>query len=364
MKKLTTMWDGKLKQSYDLYQTSAKELIALIRSVYEQKGMNSLFVQRFNASLEIGPYRHRYADKLSTLHAMQAGVKMPYYHESYNSDKLAQEIGAFEEAYQRGDIKHPEEDAVGSLGIEQMPFALSVPQKDVARNLGELELIDGFRRVFYMENVPDQDVLVKVYDTLEDDAWMSAMVVFNAWKFADNTHSLRFMDRGFKLGLFKRYEMDATKLYGYKDDSLENSLKEYIQKEPYSTFWQNGLFVQDVQFMQQVKLHLPVFTAKTKKKEETVDIGENPFNYPFFLSYINRLVYREMGSVRREETKRLEAGETVERQLFVWENYTAFLEQEDLQAYFIKLNGMQTWGHIENNVDKNLSARIKQIICP
>lgn len=64
------------------------------------------------------------------------------------------------------DIKNKEH----QLGYELMPIALIVEGRDLEKR-ENFYLLDGFRRMYYVNNIPDVDVLVKVYDILTPAQW-------------------------------------------------------------------------------------------------------------------------------------------------------------------------------------------------
>jgi len=99
-----------------------------------------------------------------------------------------------------------EDDLYHQLGFELLPIAVSLPNRDFTK-IENIELLDGFKRLF-CSTIPDRNIFVKVYDILQPEQWFNAMLLFNSSKLLCNTDL--FMDRGFRLGLWKHFDIDTT----------------------------------------------------------------------------------------------------------------------------------------------------------
>lgn len=365
MKKMAEMYDSKIGKFYDLYTMKAQEFVSLVQGVYENQGMTPFFVQRFNEELKAGDYNGKYSELLTSMLRMKEGFEYTDRSRWHNLDSYAQAVKETEERFSKGELFTAKQDRVAAMGYELMPFAISVNGRDMHHQAETLELLDGFRRIFYTHTVPDQEVLVKVYDALDDAEWVSAMIVFNSWKFADERNVLTFLDRGFKLGLYKRHGIDWTALLYYGQHTYQQSLLKYIAQQPFETLWRNSEFARDIRFIEQVKRHQPVFTLKKKKGEDQIfDASNDPYQLTYFLEVIHNVLCKELGRFRRMETEGLLAGEALERQTMQWADYLTFLQAKELQKHFIKLSEMSVRGFIENYISKHLIQSIQLIIHP
>ena len=361
MKKLAQMVDAKIQKTYDLYTVPAREFVAIVRGVYEKKDMDPWFVQRFNQDIKLDGWGKRLTESLTMVARINAGMQKNEPDGWRSLETYEKNISEAKTRFLNGELFVENVDTLGAMGYELMPFAISVPNRDLTE-IASLELLDGFRRIFYMNDIPEQDILVKVYDTLSDAEWISAMVVFNSWKFADEKNELAFLDRGLKLGLYKRYGIDYTGLLYYGNNDSSHSLRCYVAKKPYETLWQNDQFAADIRFVEKMKCHLPVFTVKKKTGEQVFDASEKIYQVPYFLEAMQENVCRQLGRLRRLETERLLGGEQMTRKDMRFEDYLAFLEAKDLQKHFIKLSEMSVSGFIDNYIQKHLLERIKEMV--
>lgn len=360
MKKISTMMDSKLGKSYDLYTVHARELVQLIQGVYEKQGITPLFVQRFNSDFTIGTSNRSYAEQLTNVWRIETGYEQDYRQELAQEKQQLKET---EERFLQGTAFKEKNNTLSAMGYELMPFAVSVKNQDLENERASLELLDGFRRIFFTSTIPDQEVLLKVYDTLDDREWVSSMIVFNSWKFVHN-NPLMFLDRGFKLGLYKRYNIDFTALIYCGRHDYRQTIERYIARTPYYTLWQNELFSSDILFMQEVKKYRPVFTIKKKAGEQIFDAATNPYTLPYFLEKIHNVLANELGSFRRKETQALLQAETVLRKPMDFADYLEFMQDKTLQKHFIKLSEMSVNGFIDNYIEKHLLNRIRLIVHP
>lgn len=360
MKKLTTIHDAQLNVPYDLYQVPAETFVQLMRKTYEQHGIDLLKAQEFNTTPKITEYGKSYVEALTTLKGIQLGILPQYKYSSY--DGIMEEVSKFEAFFNQDTAITNRLDKISHLGYELMPFAVSVSGRKFTLDASEIELLDGFRRIFYTKEIPSGDVLVKVYDQLDDKKWMTSMLTFNSWKYADAGESLRFLDRGMRLGLYYRFGLHFIDFPTYEMDSIQRTLVNYFSGAPYYSLYENGLFAEDVRLLYKIKMHRPVFEFERKNKKDRIDLSEHPLKYPVFLKMTHDLIAQRLGLLRREETVRILNGDIVERKPLDFENYLAFIQDESLQEMFIKLFHMQVSGHIENSVKKNLKERILLIV--
>lgn len=360
MKKLTTIHDAQLNVPYDLYQVPAETFVRLMRKSYEHQGIDMLKAQEFNTEPKIKEHGKTYVEALTRLKGIQSGLLPQYAH--YNYEETMEQVSTFEAFFNQDTTITNRLDRVSHLGYELMPFAVSVSERNFTLDATKIELLDGFRRIFYTKELPKGDVLVKVYDQLDDKTWITSMLTFNSWKYADSGKSLRFLDRGLRLGLFYRYGLHFIDFPSYQMDSIEHTLNNYFGGAPYYTLYENDLFAEDIRMLQKIKLHRPIFEFEKKNKTERIDLHDTPYKYPAFLNLTHTLITQRLGLLRREETVRILNGESVQRKSLPFENYLAFIQDESLQELFIKLCNMQVTGHIENSIKKNLKDQIFMIV--
>lgn len=131
------------------------------------------------------------------------------------------------EKYNNGDGYSEDKNEANHYAYEQFPMAISLKNKSFD-NIESIQLLDGFRRMFYVNEIPDIKVLVKVYDTLTDLEWSNSMLIFNSWKISQRHQYeyISFFDRGYKLSLYKRYGINIP---NYKDLYERDTILSYFR---------------------------------------------------------------------------------------------------------------------------------------
>lgn len=364
MKYLATIHDDILNKDYDLYEMNAKAVEKMVRDTYK---MSDVRIQSFNDAIEL-------SSQIAKLKSIIEGKRRTYPNEGI--DEVKKEIQSQIEIVRHSNHIGTINQVFGEMGYELMPIAISVKDKDMARPDCKVELIDGFRRMFFIDSVPDKNILVKVYDELSDTDWINAMVMFNSWKFAEPQKrgvvgrfrfkkrelSQEFIDRGFRLGLYYRYGIDFINLNSYTYDDIWDLMDIYINARPYNTLWNNNQFYNDIVVLNKIENYKPVFSqivGKKTPKEERYDCHKVEYDQPKFLRKIFRDYIAYLGMVRREEFKKEKVGIAVSRKPFSLDTYIKFLAREDLQQHFIKLSTMSVPGYIDNYVERYMDDEIK-----
>lgn len=298
MEFLKTMNDRQLNKSYKLYLMNAKKLS---QRLCESYGLDNLTLQMFNSDTKLAQYTIDLAElKLKGFHISDDSYEIKHIKETTNKIATNTHIDPLTK--------------VGVLfGYEMMPLALSV-KGNVEDPRTEIELVDGFKRMFCIDEVPDMDVLVKVYEEFSDQEWINAMIVFNSWKFADGEGCKKYMDRGFQLGLFHRYGIrfvdmvmkwgdmfDAINLYTSGRDLNHYSIKSGVEGGAYYTLWNNPCFIDDLKSIYEILSYEPVFTIKKRgKPDQELKEGMKGF-YSLGLYRVLEVFVSILGEVRRAE---------------------------------------------------------------
>lgn len=357
MKYLCTLFDVLLKENYDLYEINARNLEARLIKTYK---MSKVRIQTFNNAI-----------KLPTLISKLKAINEGYVciHRSGYKDELKEEIQEEVKKIKNGQHSGLQNDIYGNLGYELMPVSVSIFNRDIKNPDADVELLDGFRRMFFVSEVPDRSILVKVYDKLDDTDWINAMVIFNSWKFADsqmdgyvyrlstensNGKSQVILDRGMRLGLYYRYGIDFNSLISYSYKNIWKMLNLYFSDKPYNTLWNNNQFYKDIQTIYEITNFKPVFKYQKGKRGKLYIFDSNSKEYgqPYFLEMLFSHYIAFLGEIRRSEYQKETEGDDVKRKSFTIEAYKKFLSYEELQMHFIKLSHMSVPGHMENHIKR------------
>lgn len=192
MKFIYDMCDNQLQVPYKLYQVNAKQMS---ERLFKQYNLSQVRLQVFNSESKLArnivDIRH---------------LKMHGHIIRKNDLRVESVAKAVKEILDNSYVNKMTDIGV-NMGYEIMPIAISVKDFDIENPNSKLELIDGFKRMFCTTEVPDIDILVKVYDELDDRLWINSMIVYNSWKFVSNESCHKYMDRGFQLGLYYRYKL-------------------------------------------------------------------------------------------------------------------------------------------------------------
>lgn len=320
MKKLGTFFDSETNTDYDLYSSNALTIKAALDNSYK---LSRAKIQMFNNDS-----------------GMLEDINRETEHGNLNFDKVNGEIinkdNYTPSGYARNSMFKTENEPSYNqdknqdyyqLGFELLPLAISLPNKDI-KKLDHLELLDGFRRMFCSE-IPDREVLVKVYDILPTDKWCNAMLLFNSWKLVG--HKQFFFDRGFKLGLWKHFDIDITlHQHDYRHDIML-SIEQYSRSDIYKTFKNNQYLDKDIKLLIKTQNH-------------------------FKNKHIIKVLATLLGAVRILEFENRQAAKSI-----FPEDLIAYIEK-NAQKHIKKINSMQVDGHIENYAKKHIYPLLLQYV--
>ena len=317
MKKVGTFFDEATGVNYDLYSINARTIKKAIDDCYN---LTPLKLKMFNSDKDFYESLHTEIE--------YRGLELDWVKgEVLNLEEYKKKNDGYSHVYNY--LFNTEEDwhkdtnqLYYELGFELMPIAVSLKNKDVS-DLKDIELLDGYRRLFCSETIPDRDIFVRVYDVLSTVEWLSAMLLFNSWKLLKDTEL--FLDRGFKLGLWRHFGIDIT-LYGRQ---AVDFLRIYISSNPYNVLKNNQLAITDMKLVLDAK---KVFTG----------------NRRIFL----KKVARTLSHIRHMEFNRRESA-----QVFELSDLIDFTNEKKMAKLFKKIDSMHVGGFIENNIDKNIMPR-------
>lgn len=345
------MRDQAIGLDYKLYEMNAKELSNRLK---EQYNLAPLFLHLFNSNSGLSGHLES-LEELDSWKELQEG--------DYRKRRIQESVEKIENG------KHLT--AMNKKGIEfgyeLMPIAISA-KGDIEDPLTAIELVDGFKRMFVMDDVPDTNVLVKVYEDLSDKDWINAMLVYNSWKFTDSEGSAKYMDRGFQLGLYHRYNLTFV---GLKNPyyNMFRALDIYTvgadlrsfwhgggsASGTFKTFWNNSLFWDDIQAISDIFNASPVFSIKKKGQLETYESTEKQFRG----GGMNRLLevfVSLLGEIRKYEY----ANQIEERKQFDRNIVKDYFADESLQKQFVKVLTMSVDGFIINHIQGHMREEIKK----
>lgn len=352
MKYLNTMFDNLLSKEYKLYEVNAKELS---ERIFKDYGLSNVKLQMFNSETRLSEY----IDDIKQMKRSNRKIDK----DDFRVKQVKEIVGNIQN---NTHILKTQNVGV-HYGYELMPIAISVTG-DIEDLNTKIELIDGFKRMFCAEEVPSINILVKVYEKLDDREWTNAMIVYNSWKFAKDSDSQSYMDRGFQLGLYHRYGILFTDMslptYGIfgliNIYTRGNDLQRYISDKREmltTTLWNNELLHDDI-----VKLY-DIFSYKTKfsltKKNgsiEEFDMNKDE-NYRAYSMYrIYEIFASLMGEMRRYESFH----GIVDRKPFDMNILTNYLSEDIMQKHLIKINNMQVDGFVLNYINAHMREDIKE----
>lgn len=364
MNKLGTFHDNVLDLPYDLYSINLGKFTKSIENNYNYSLSE---IHQLNEELKVvkgdkGYLLHTsYGEMYREFEMKKLGIGHPGRDVEVYKEVLSNTFPALEE----GSFSKAQNQIFGTFAYEMYP--LSVSLKSGTLENGELELIDGYRRIFFMNPKPDIDVFVKVYPELNDRQWVNAMVMFNSWKFANISKMSYFFDRGIKLGLYRRYNFHWNTIYHFKYTNIDKLMNIYTNHEPYTSLWDNDQLKDDLLLLKELLVYKPHFidTSKRKVVEFNYSIMSNEEYtkaYPFFMAEFIENVAARLGDFRRHELQKIKTGEITERKTITFTDIDIVLKKEELQSEFVRMCKMSVWGHIQNRFGEFINPTLQEVI--
>jgi hypothetical protein len=351
MKLINTMHDNLLKKPYKLYQVNAKQMSERLHNSY---GLDKLSLQMFNSDAHIAEYAEQLRDLRAKGHKIDDN--------NLDVKRLNQAIHKVENNEHMSSL-----DEIGiSFGYELMPIAICT-EGDFEDPSTKIELIDGFKRMFCMNKIPDIELLVKVYERLTDREWINAMILYNSWKFTNGEGSRVYMDRGFQLGLSYRHNINFVDMHLNSGSIMTainlftsgNDLDQYghrqVEGGAYYSFWNNDQFANDIRAIHMIMSYKPVFVVKKKGKPNTeLRPGDNG-RRNIGLVRVLQVFVSLLGEIRRYEEK---TG-IGDRKPFDIKVLAEYFADDDIQKQMIKLCQMTVDGFIINHIKTYMREFIK-----
>lgn len=326
MQKLGTFFDDETGAEYDLYTINA---LTIKKAIDKSYNLTELKLRMFNGSEHVMDEIRHAADKYKLEFDWEKGkvINLKTFKANKKIYGKAKDIILNNANHKQDKAENPRyetQQCFQQLGFELLPIAISLKDRNV-NDMKKIELIDGFKRMFFTE-VPDKDIFVKVYDILDNVQWFNAMLLFNSWKLFGSTEL--FIDRGFKLGLYKHFNLDLTlpHFYSYYINALKYIYK-YMEVDVYKVFHNNQYAIDDI------KLILDGYEAFTGNQ----------------VAFLAELV-RMLGSIRTMEYDNRQKAKK-----FVISDFINFRNRKDMIKHFKKIDKMQVTGFIENHVRKYMA---------
>jgi hypothetical protein len=350
MKYLQTMHDHQLDVDYRLYLVNARELSDRLFKGY---GLDKLTLQTFNSKAKLGV-------------ALIELKKLELRGYSVEDNRRIRDVEEAKKAIEENRHVSPMTKIGVSFGYELMPIAVSC-EGDIENFETKLELLDGFNRMFCLDEVPFMDILVKVYPKLNDAQWINSMLVYNSWKFANGAGAGRYMDRGFQLGLHYRYDIrfidfvmiDSNIVSSIDLYTVGNDLSVYARHQSntsgtFATLWNNDTFADDIRAIYEILTTRPVFRLKKRgKPEEIYDTSEKRYGY---LARILEVFVSVLGEIRRYEfTQKVQQKKPFDRNIL-----HEYLADESLQKHFVKVINMTVDGFVCNYIRDHMREEMKK----
>ena len=322
MLKLGSFFDSETDANYDLYSINAITIKKAIESSYK---LSYTKIRMFDDDSQVLQDINR---ELKNSNLQFDKVTGKILNDDYASNKCWNiKPEAIDERTKAHYHIHTKNQQYYQLGFELLPIAVSLPNKDTTK-LNQIELLDGFKRMFCSQ-VPDKDVLVKVYDILPTAKWCNAMLLFNAWKLIG--YKFLFMDRGFKLGLWKHFGIDVTLHHNDYDHDIISLLHNFLGVNTFNVLKNNQYIDLDINLILDVHNHL---------KNE----------------YISRRLAILLGFIRSLEIDNRENAKP-----FYSKDMIPFLKK-DAAKHIKKLDSMSVHGFKENYAKKHVQLLLTQYI--
>lgn len=210
---------------------------------------------------------------------------------------------------------------------------------------GKLELIDGYKRLLYVNNeeLLNVNAPIKVFTNLSDEHFIRLLYSANAWKTIDKSwHSIPFHDRGYIFALRQRFGIRFEDYFhnSWKDIDLLQILQIYDTPSKYCLY--NKYLVEDL---------------KTLAHLDEIEM-------PFFKTENNEIYKRVIKSAIRllGETRRNNLGK--EQKLIDFNNFlNRLLADKTLTKKLASKETLSVPGHIDNFFARDVFPAIEEAFC-
>jgi len=352
MQFLHKMHDYQLDLPYDLYKVNAKELSERLHKNYN---LDKLTLHTFNSDTELGRY---------LMDVEEAKLKgREYKEDSYTLEKIKE----IKEKIETNTHVSTMTKIGVSFGYELMPVAVS-SYGDFTHPNTKIELIDGFKRMFAIDEVPSIDILVKVYGKINDTQWINSMIIYNSWKWI-NGGSSKYMDRGFQLGMHYRYDLRfldlilpewnmfrSLDMYASGTDLRAYYAERTSAEGTYMTLWNNGCFADDVKAIYEILSQTPTFRLKKRGKPDQLYDTSDPKLRGRGLGRVLEVFVSLLGEIRRYEfNEGLKERKPFDRTILY--NYMA---DDANQKHLVKIINMSVDGFVLNYIADHMREEIKK----
>ena len=243
---------------------------------------------------------------------------------------------------EKGEIFDKEDlEVYNVIGYETSSFAVSIKDRNY-KEPNNIELIDGFKRIFLTKNVPDRDIFVRVYDYLNSLDWINAMLEFNAYKTLNKEYAAEsFITRGFSLGLYKHFNVDIS----YKGMVPITLMSTYMGNNLYPVLKSNPYFIDDIKLLFSLYKYL--------KEINQEDDAKYSFDNALILTDSIADVFCRSRENEYSKGKRQKSLEI--------EDFKVFFDKKENKKHLLKLNKISVSGFKKNHILKNIIPPLIEI---
>lgn len=342
MKKIDEFYDKVTKVNYDLYTINARELKERLDKTLK---LTNLKMAMFNDEtrvyndVNLDVYYGDPKDRLEFDYVKGEILNKEKYSNVSENFRNKRIIGISEEGIE----VDKEKEKYHQLGYELLPFAVTVEGRDIKDKEKDVKLLDGFRRMYYMNEIPDVEIFLKVYDILDPSEWQNAMLMFNSWKITNTDKSGRYLDRGYKFGLLTHFGIDVTKREGI----YLNLVDKYIGGKFYGVLKDSKVAHKDIETAVEIEYKYISEYKKGLSREEITGRRN--------IGYMLEILYKHYGLVRLAEYER---GTQNNARVITEENVKEFMGSKEMDKHKKKIRCMKVKGHIENYISKHITIHI------
>lgn len=300
MLELGTFKDTLNNLNYKLYRLTFKQIKELL---YRNKPLSTNAINIFDSGTSLSYSIFEYITR-KKLHRHFENLDGSSTESVYRADIISNVLYANESQHRLSKFS-------AKSGIETS-YILLEADGDLNDNNTKVLLLDGYRRLFSTtENLDNYEVFVKVYPTLSESEWFKVMITANSWKYALNTKSKIYMDRGFQYSM--HYKLNKRilpmNINLFKEgisnniDTIFSIIDCYTNSLVVETLWGNDFLFKDIEFYTDL-CKLDCNFKDKNKNTATFSLNNNNLkqvNYNFVMLNLNILKF--VGQIRRYEIK-------------------------------------------------------------